>query len=58
MVARETYRSARWIQEAIWIRKTVPTIMSTNRDEGGYRLSDVWDSLLTSSDNSVLEEGC
>ena len=26
-----------------WIRKTKPTM---NRDEGGYRLSHVWDSLL------------
>ena len=32
-----------WIKEAIWIRKTKPTM---NRDEGGYRLSHVWDSLL------------
>ena len=40
----ETNRCARWIKEAIWIRKTKPTM---NRDEGGYRLSHVWDSLLT-----------
>ena len=43
VVAKETNRFARWIKEAIWIRKMKPTM---NRDEGGYRLSHVWDSLL------------
>ena len=43
VVDKETNRCARWIKEAIWIRKTKPTI---NTDEGGYRLSHVWDSLL------------
>ena len=43
VVDKETNRCARWIKEAIWIRKTKPTM---NRDEGGYRLSHVWDSLL------------
>ena len=42
-VDKETNRCARWIKESIWIRKTEPTM---NRDEGGYRLSHVWDSLL------------
>ena len=40
---KESNRWARWIKEAIWIRKMEPTM---NRDEGGYRLSHVWDSLL------------
>ena len=40
MVDRETNRLGK---KAIWIRKTVPTM---NRDDGGYRLSHVWDSLL------------
>ena len=31
LVDKETNRSARWIKEAIWIRKTKPTM---NRDEG------------------------
>ena len=31
MVDREMNRCAGWIKEAIWIRKTVPTM---NRDEG------------------------
>ena len=31
MVDRETDRCTRWIKEAIWIIKTVPTV---NRDEG------------------------
>ena len=42
-VDKETNRCARWIKEAIWIRKTKQTM---NRDEGGYRLSHVLDSLL------------
>ena len=40
VVDKETNRCARWIKEAIWIRKTKPTM---NRDEGGYRLSHTWD---------------
>ena len=36
-------KCVRWIKEAIRIRKAVPTM---NIDEGGYRLSHVWDSLL------------
>ena len=43
MVDKETNRCVHWIKEAIWIRKTEPTV---NRDEGGYRLSHVWDSVL------------
>ena len=42
-VDKETNRCARWIKEAILIRKTKPTM---NRDEGGYRLSHVRDSQL------------
>ena len=41
VVAMETNRCARWIKEAIWIRKTKPTM---NRDEGGYTLSHAWDN--------------
>ena len=43
VVDRETNRCARWITEAIWIRKTEPTM---NRDEGSYRQSHVWDNLV------------
>ena len=43
VVDRETNRCACWITETIRIRKSKPTM---NRDEGGYRLSHVWDSLL------------
>ena len=43
VVDKETNRCARWIKEAIWIRKTKPTM---NIDEGGYILSNVCDSLL------------
>ena len=34
--------NARWIKEAIWIRKATPVM---NQDEGGYRLSHAWDRL-------------
>ena len=44
VVDKETNRCARWIKEVIWIRKTEPTM---NRDEEGYRLSHLWDSLLS-----------
>ena len=54
---RETNRCVRWLKEAIWIMKPVPTM---NRDEGGYSLSHVWDVCsprhLASSDNLVPEE--
>ena len=41
---REEDRTRRWIKEAIWIRKSVPVM---NRDEGGYQLSHIYDSLIT-----------
>ena len=39
------------IKEAIWIRKSMPVL---NRDEGGYQLSHIYDSLTipTSGDQS------
>ena len=43
VVYRERNRCTHRIKEAIWIRKTAPTM---DRDEGGYRLGHVWDSLL------------
>ena len=44
VIDRECKRNAKWIKEAIWIQKTNPVM---NQDEGGYRLSHVWDDLLT-----------
>ena len=41
---REEDRTRRWIKEAIWIRKSMPVL---NRDEGGYQLSHIYDSLIT-----------
>ena len=41
---REEDRTRRWIKEAIWIRRSVPVM---NRDEGGYQLSHIYDSLIT-----------
>ena len=41
VVDKETNRCAHWIKEVIWIRKTKLTM-----NEGGYRLSHMWDSLL------------
>jgi len=50
---RESDKAGRLIREAIWIRKTD----NTNRDEGSYQLSHVWDKLLHTDNrhrNSVL----
>ena len=41
---REEDPTRRWIKEAIWIRKSMPVL---NRDEGGYQLSHIYDSLIT-----------
>ncbi|KAK2155520.1 hypothetical protein NP493_2066g00015 [Ridgeia piscesae] len=38
VVDKESNRCARWIKEAIWIRKTEPTV---SRDEGGYKVRHV-----------------
>ena len=43
VIDREDNRRIRWIKEAVWIRKSTPVM---NRDEGGYRLSHVWDHLF------------
>ncbi|KAI8493864.1 hypothetical protein Bbelb_282110 [Branchiostoma belcheri] len=43
VIDREDNRRTRWIKEAVWIRKSAPVM---NRDEGGYKLSHVWDSVL------------
>ncbi|CAH1272571.1 Hypp4886 [Branchiostoma lanceolatum] len=44
VIDREDNRRTRWIKEAVWIRKTAPVM---NRDEGAYKLSRIWDSVLT-----------
>ena len=41
---REEDRTRGWIKEAILIRKSVPVM---NRDEEGYQLSHIYDSLIT-----------
>ena len=49
---REEDRTRRWIKEDIWIRRSMPVM---NRDEGGYQLSHIYDSLInipTSGDHS------
>ncbi|KAI8497578.1 growth hormone receptor [Branchiostoma belcheri] len=43
VIDREDNRRIRWIKEAVWIRKSTPVM---NRDEGGYKLSHVWDCIL------------
>ncbi|CAH1244343.1 Hypp7269 [Branchiostoma lanceolatum] len=43
VIDREDNRRIRWIKEAVWIRKSSPVM---NRDEGGYKLSHVWDYVL------------
>ena len=45
IVDREQHRPTRWIRESIWIRKHEGNIM--NRDEGGYKLSRIYDNVLT-----------
>ena len=48
----------RWIKEAIEIKKIASAM---NKDNRGYRLSHVWDSLLTtpsvSREDTVSDEG-
>jgi len=46
MADRQTDWCAPWFTEVIWIRKIAPTM---NIDEGSYRLSHVWDSLLATA---------
>ncbi|XP_078573447.1 uncharacterized protein LOC144860180 [Branchiostoma floridae x Branchiostoma japonicum] len=46
VIDREENRRTRWIKEAVWIRKSVPVM---NRDEGGYKLSHVWDGILAAA---------
>ena len=46
VIDREDNRRTRWIKEAIWIRKSTPVM---NRDEGGYKLSHVWDQILAAT---------
>ena len=54
MVDRETNRCARWIKEAIWIRKTVSTM---NRDRATFTCWTVYAPRhIASSDNSVPDE--
>ena len=43
VIDREDNRRIRWIKEAVWIRKSTPVM---NRDEGGSKLSHVWDCVL------------
>ena len=45
VVEREPNRFLRWVKESIWIRKT----SNMNRDEGGYKLSHVWDHALAAT---------
>ena len=46
IVGRESDRTARWIREAIKIRKESDVM---NRDEGAYHLSHCYDSLLSAA---------
>ncbi|KAI8482077.1 hypothetical protein Bbelb_401640 [Branchiostoma belcheri] len=47
VIDREDNRRIRWIKEAVWIRKSTPVMNGVmNRDEGGYKLSHVWDCIL------------
>ena len=46
MLDRETLKFTRQIKEAVWIRKTCNNM---NRDEGAYKLSHTWDTILTTT---------
>ena len=47
VIDRETNRAARWIKEAIHIRKEQDKSM--NRDEGSYQLSHIYDNLFAAT---------
>ena len=53
VIGRESNRMARWIREAVKIRKEAGKAM--NRDEGAYRLSHVYDTILLSATTSSGE---
>lgn len=53
IIGRESDRMARWIREAVKIRKETDKVM--NRDEGSYRLSHVYDAVLFSAATSSGE---
>lgn len=44
VIDRDNDRYRRWIRESIQIKTNVPNM---NRDEGAYRLSNIWDQVLT-----------
>ena len=45
IIDREDNKTRRWIKEAMHVRKLNAGV-SMNRDEGGYKLSHVWDPVL------------
>ena len=53
VIGQESNRMARWIREAVKIRKEADKAM--NRDEGAYRLSHVYDTILLSATTSSGE---
>ncbi|XP_072048709.1 uncharacterized protein [Amphiura filiformis] len=57
IIDREENRRARWVKEAIWIRKRGDKTM--NRDEGTFFLSHFFDPLLktTAGDRSTTSSG-
>ena len=46
VVDREAQQQARWIKEALWIRKAP---MCTNLDAGSHQLSHTWDQVISRS---------
>ena len=52
-IDREDNKYTRWVKEAIWIRKSTAVM---NRDEGGYKLSHVWDRILATTSQSGKDD--
>ncbi|XP_064633649.1 uncharacterized protein LOC135491607 [Lineus longissimus] len=52
VLEKESTRFTRWVKEAIWIRKTT----NMNRDEGGYKLSHVWDASLAATSSGQTQD--
>jgi len=44
IIDKETNSKARWVKEAIWIRRNSSKLL--NRDEGAYQLSHLYDPVL------------
>ena len=44
VIDRESDKSARWVREAIWIRRRGKDIL--NKDDGAYKLHNIYDNIV------------